>query len=94
MLTVLNEMAKYRDETTGNFALDQFKIVYIAPMKALVHEMAGSFNKRLEVFGIKVGELTGDSQMTKQQIAETQIIVTTPEKMGCYYAQEYGHELH
>ncbi|KAH7919595.1 Sec63-domain-containing protein [Leucogyrophana mollusca] len=80
MLTILNELAKYRDEASGEFALDQFKIVYIAPMKALVQEMVGNFTTRLSVFGIKVGELTGDSQMTKAQIAETQIIVTTPEK--------------
>ncbi|KDN49983.1 hypothetical protein RSAG8_01319, partial [Rhizoctonia solani AG-8 WAC10335] len=56
MLTVLNELAKSRDEETGTFA------------------------KRLQPFGVKVGELTGDSQLTKQQISETQIIVTTPEK--------------
>ncbi|KIJ15196.1 hypothetical protein PAXINDRAFT_169339 [Paxillus involutus ATCC 200175] len=81
MLTILNELAKYRDEETGAFALDQFKIVYIAPMKALVQEMVGNFTSRLtSAFGVKVGELTGDSQMTKQQISETQIIVTTPEK--------------
>ncbi|KIP11835.1 hypothetical protein PHLGIDRAFT_124513 [Phlebiopsis gigantea 11061_1 CR5-6] len=80
MLTILNELAKYRDEETGEFDLDAFKIVYVAPMKALVQEMVGNFSSRLNVFGIKVGELTGDSQMTKQQIAETQIIVTTPEK--------------
>jgi len=80
MLTILNEMSKRRDEATGNFALDQFKVVYIAPMKALVQEMVGNFNQRLNVFGIKVGGLTGASQMTKQQIAEMQIIVTTPEK--------------
>ncbi|GJE96304.1 Sec63-domain-containing protein [Phanerochaete sordida] len=80
MLTILNELAKYRDEATGEFDLDAFKIVYVAPMKALVQEMVGNFSSRLGVFGIKVGELTGDSQMTKQQIAETQIIVTTPEK--------------
>ena len=49
-------------------------------MKALVQEMVGNFTKRLKVFNVKVGELTGDSQMTKQQISETQIIVTTPEK--------------
>ena len=49
-------------------------------MKALVQEMVGNINSRLGPFGIKVGELTGDSQMTKQQISETQIIVTTPEK--------------
>ncbi|KAI9444012.1 Sec63-domain-containing protein [Lactarius indigo] len=80
MLTILNELGKWRDEATGSFNLDAFKIVYVAPMKALVQEMVGNFTARLSPFGIKVGELTGDSQMTKQQIAETQIIVTTPEK--------------
>ena len=78
MLTILNEMSKYRDEATGNFDFDSFKIIYITPMKDLVQEMVGNFTARLSVFGIKVGELTGDSQMTKQQISETQIIVTTP----------------
>jgi pre-mRNA-splicing helicase BRR2 len=74
-------MAKHRDDATGSFDLDAFKIVYVAPMKALVQEMVGNFTARLtNNYGIKVGELTGDSQMTKQQIAETQIIVTTPEK--------------
>ncbi|KAK7020512.1 putative ATP dependent RNA helicase [Favolaschia claudopus] len=80
MLTILNELGKYRDEETGSFDLAAFKIVYVAPMKALVQEMVGNFSSRLKHFGIKVGELTGDSQMTKAQIAETQIIVTTPEK--------------
>ena len=80
MLTILNELAKHRSEETGEFDLDAFKIIYIAPMKALVQEMVGNFSSRLKVFNIKVGELTGDAQMTKQQISETQIIVTTPEK--------------
>ncbi|KAJ8517086.1 hypothetical protein ONZ45_g5700 [Pleurotus djamor] len=80
MLTILNELGKWRNEETGEFALDSFKVVYVAPMKALVQEMVGNFNARLNVFGVKVGELTGDSQMTKQQISETQVIVTTPEK--------------
>lgn len=80
MLTILNEMAKHRDESTGSFNLSEFKMIYIAPMKALVQEQVGQFQKRLEVFGVKVGELTGDAQMTKEQIQETQLIVTTPEK--------------
>ncbi|THU99503.1 hypothetical protein K435DRAFT_939008 [Dendrothele bispora CBS 962.96] len=80
MLTILNELAKYQDEETGSFNLDAFKIVYIAPMRALVQGMVSNFNARLKVFGMKVSELTGDSQMTKQQIAEMQIIVTTPGK--------------
>lgn len=80
MLTILNEMSKHRDEVTGQFDFDNFKIIYIAPMKALVQEMVGSFSARLEPFGVKVNELTGDRSLTKQQITETQIIVTTPEK--------------
>ena len=73
-------MAKWRNDETEEIDLNSFKIVYVAPMKALVQEQVGNFSKRLKDFGISVRELTGDSQMTKQQIAETQIIVTTPEK--------------
>ncbi|KAI9137398.1 SNRNP200 protein [Paraphysoderma sedebokerense] len=80
MLTILHQIGKYLNKETGEVDLDSFKIVYIAPMKALVQEMVGNFGRRLENFGIKVAELTGDRQLTKQQIAETQIIVTTPEK--------------
>ena len=80
MLTIVKELSKHRDPATGPFDLDAFKCIYIAPMKALVQEMVGNFSERLKIFSIKVGELTGDAQMTRQQIAETQIIVTTPEK--------------
>jgi pre-mRNA-splicing helicase BRR2 len=80
MLTILREIGKFRDPQTGELHLDEFKIVYIAPLKALVQEQVGSFSKRLEAYGITVSELTGDRQLTKQQIADTQIIVTTPEK--------------
>ncbi|CAO1628538.1 unnamed protein product [Sympodiomycopsis kandeliae] len=80
MLTILHELGKWRNEETGEFDLTGFKIVYVAPMKALVAEQADNLRQRLQPFGIVVNELTGDSQLTKQQIAETQIIVTTPEK--------------
>jgi pre-mRNA-splicing helicase BRR2 len=73
-------MAKHRDEGTGTFDVDAFKIVYVASMKALVQEMVGNFTKRLSSFGIQVGELTGDAQMTKVQISTTPIIVTMPDK--------------
>lgn len=59
---------------------DKFKVVYVAPMKALAAEITRKFGKRLAWLGIQVRELTGDMQMTRQEIAETQIIVTTPEK--------------
>ncbi|KMU90181.1 ATP-dependent DNA helicase MER3 [Coccidioides immitis H538.4] len=80
MLAMLREIGKNRNQDTGEIMLDDFKIVYIAPLKALVQEQVGNFGKRLEPYGIKVSELTGDRQLTKQQIAETQVIVTTPEK--------------
>jgi antiviral helicase SLH1 len=59
---------------------DAFKVIYVAPMKALAAEITRKFGKRLAWLGIKVRELTGDMQLTKQEIAETQIIITTPEK--------------
>ena len=49
-------------------------------MKALVQEMVINFSRRLESYGIQVRELTGDQQLTKEQISQTQLIVTTPEK--------------
>ena len=42
-------------------------------MKSLVQEMVGNFSKRLEPFGMKVNELTGDHQLSKEQIYETQV---------------------
>lgn len=63
-----------------NINRDAFKIIYVAPMKALAAEITRKFGKRLAWLSIKVRELTGDMQLTRQEIAETQIIVTTPEK--------------
>ena len=59
---------------------DAFKIIYVAPMKALAAEITRKFSKRLAWLGIHVRELTGDMQLTRQEINETQIIITTPEK--------------
>lgn len=49
-------------------------------MKALASEIVQKLSKRLKWLSIQVRELTGDMQMTKAEIAATQIIVTTPEK--------------
>ncbi|KAI0244580.1 Pre-mRNA-splicing helicase BRR2 [Massospora cicadina] len=80
MLCILREIGKYYREETKSVDVDAFKLVYIAPMKALVQEMVANFGERLKFLGITVAELTGDSQLTKQQISEAQILVTTPEK--------------
>ncbi|KAK7208425.1 Sec63 Brl domain-containing protein [Myxozyma melibiosi] len=80
LLTILRTISQYRNPDTGKIDLDDFKIVYIAPLKALVQEQVREFGRKLEPFGIRVDELTGDSQLTKEQISKTQMIVTTPEK--------------
>lgn len=79
MLTILRTIENFRNN--GHIQLKNFKIVYIAPLKALVQEQMREFQRRLtSVYGVVVNELTGDLSLSKQQIAETQIIVTTPEK--------------
>merc|ERR1719312_1961599 len=57
------------------------KVVYIAPMKALVRERMSDWKKRLEIkLEKKVVELTGDVTPDARAIAGASVIVTTPEK--------------
>lgn len=49
-------------------------------MKALAAEMTQNFSTRLKELDICVKELTGDMQLSKREIAATQLLVTTPEK--------------
>ncbi|GFZ10593.1 U5 small nuclear ribonucleoprotein helicase [Actinidia rufa] len=79
MLTILQQIALHRNED-GSFNHSNYKIVYVAPMKALVAEVVGNLSNRLQHYDVKVKELSGDQTLTRQQIEETQIIVTTPEK--------------
>jgi len=58
----------------------EFKIIYIAPLKALAAEIVGKFSQAFNYLKLRVRELTGDMSLTKQEIQETHIIVTTPEK--------------
>lgn len=67
MLTVLRCLSQYcdpkpsKEATDINFTIakDQFKIVYVAPMKALAAEVVEKMSKRLKFLGINVRELTG-----------------------------------
>lgn len=57
------------------------KVVYIAPLKALVRERIDDWKVRLERrLNKKVVELTGDVTPDARAIRESQVIVTTPEK--------------
>ncbi|KAF9586602.1 activating signal cointegrator 1 complex subunit [Lunasporangiospora selenospora] len=88
LLTILRTLNQYCTPTPRPglnpsdyvIAKNDFKIVFVAPMKALAAEVVRKFGSRLKWLGIEVRELTGDMQLTKQEIANTQIIVTTPEK--------------
>ena len=42
--------------------------------------MTANFSRRLAPLGLTVKELTGDMQLTKTEIMQTQMLVTTPEK--------------
>ncbi|XP_046850049.1 U5 small nuclear ribonucleoprotein 200 kDa helicase-like [Xenia sp. Carnegie-2017] len=79
LLCILREISKHIN-LDGTINADEFKVIYIAPMKSLVQEMVANFSKRLSTYGIKVAELTGDHQLNREQINATQIIVCTPEK--------------
>ncbi|KAJ8971261.1 hypothetical protein NQ317_011620, partial [Molorchus minor] len=79
LLCMMREIGKYINDD-GTINADDFKIIYVAPMRSLVQEMVGNFGKRLSSYNITVSELTGDHQLTREQIAATQIIVCTPEK--------------
>lgn len=88
MLTILHTIGQncepnpIENPAASEFAVntDDFKIVYVAPMKALAAEITEKFSKRLAWLGVKCREYTGDMQLTKSEIVQTQIIVTTPEK--------------
>lgn len=79
LLAILQVMSEYMNKN-GTIDTSKFKIVYIAPMKALVAEITGNMSHRLSPLGINVRELTGDMHLTKAQIEDTQVIVSTPEK--------------
>jgi activating signal cointegrator complex subunit 3 len=78
MLTILRTIEQHIEK--GVIMRDQFKIVYVAPMKALAAEMADNFGRKLAPLGVTVRELTGDMQLTKTEIMATNMLITTPEK--------------
>lgn len=79
LLCMMREIGKHINED-GTINTDEFKIIYVAPMRSLVQEMVGNFGRRLATYNLTVSELTGDHQLTREQIAATQVIVCTPEK--------------
>lgn len=78
LMTIVQQLKK---SIEGNVLhLEKFKIVYVCPMKALAAEITKKFSHTLQHLGVKVREVTGDMQLSRKEIMETQILVTTPEK--------------
>jgi len=78
LLTILRLIGQHMD-AAGGVGRD-FKVVYMAPMKALVGEIAEKFQQRLGPLGIMVAELTGDMSLSKKEMEQVHIIITVPEK--------------
>ena len=57
LLTMLHEVGLNQRED-GTLDLEAFKVIYLAPMKALVAEIVANFGKRLAPLGMIVKEFT------------------------------------
>lgn len=82
LISILSTIKQHSvfEDGIWNVDYDNFKIVYVAPLKALAAEIVEKMGSRLAWLRVKVRELTGDMQLTRAEINDTQIIVTTPEK--------------
>ncbi|CAM6091547.1 unnamed protein product [Calypogeia fissa] len=69
------------------------RIVYIAPMKALVQEKSREWKEKFgHGLGLVCQELTGDSDILKpSQMQETDVILTTPEKFDSITRNHRDH---
>ncbi|KAM0684055.1 putative steryl acetyl hydrolase mug81 [Mitosporidium daphniae] len=71
-----------REDSCLTLKLDRhaFKIIYIAPMKALAAEISSKYRQRLGSLGIVVNEYTGDIRLSSRELDDANILVSTPEK--------------
>ncbi|ESN99816.1 hypothetical protein HELRODRAFT_151832, partial [Helobdella robusta] len=61
--------------------ISNFKIVYMAPIKALVSEKFNEWQAKLSPLGLNCCELTGDSEIEDySELRGVHVILTTPEK--------------
>ena len=80
ILRVVNRHCVSDDPENPKINLEDFKIVYIAPMKALVNEIVATLRFRLNCLGVVVSEFTGDSHLSRKEVELSNILVCTPEK--------------
>ncbi|TXG48076.1 hypothetical protein EZV62_027370 [Acer yangbiense] len=74
VLTILQQLALNRN-SDGSFNHSDYKIVYVAPMKALVAEVVGNLSNRLQVYDVKWDIITRKSgDRTYTQLVKLLII--------------------
>lgn len=89
--TVILELAICRAISTNR--IDQYKIVYQAPTKALCSERQRDWEKKFTTVGLKCAELTGDSDAADlKNVQSANIIITTPEKWDSITRKWKDHE--
>lgn len=75
---LLPPIAGSRTPDVPRIAKDDFKIIYVAPMKALAAEVVRKFGKRLAWIGIQVRELTGASRLAYPIVDTSLMTVRRP----------------
>ena len=76
-LAIIRLFLKFKDLCSGG----DYKIIYIAPVKALCAERLLDWSQKFNKVGLKCCELTGDSDINDvNQLVDQKLIVTTPEK--------------
>eukprot|EP00834_Sanchytrium_tribonematis_P000085 NODE_3_length_80033_cov_0.932970.p1 type:complete len:1374 gc:universal NODE_3_length_80033_cov_0.932970:33967-29846(-) len=68
------------------------KMVYVAPMKALVAEITTKFKKILRKINITVNEVSGDMQLSRKELMNTNLLVSTPEKLDVITRKMHGDD--
>lgn len=63
-MCMLREIGKHIN-IDGTINVDDFKIIYIAPMRSLVQEMVGSFGKVMESLGSAPARPVGEREVSK-----------------------------
>lgn len=70
-----------------------FKVVYMAPTKALCAERKRDWKSKFDILGLECEELTGDSDIASLKNVQTaDIIITTPEKWDSMTRKWKDHE--
>lgn len=83
LLTVMQTLKSFsteKDDNNYKIAKEKFKIIYIAPLKALAAEITDKLRTSLSDYKIIVEECTGDTNIPKSVLTKASILVCTPEK--------------